>query len=141
MKESYLWTQFKAAMDGFAHASRIENTAGNGISDVNLCKDGQEIWVELKMFKGRRLHFRNSQLNWIMTRRKFGGRVLTLARSDNALMLYDAEKLLTKCARRPEGDKTFSIQPDGIETDYTLWRSIKPFKWHELREILFVPNL
>lgn len=135
MKESYFWSQLKAAMQGYAHVCRIENTAGNGMSDVNMCKDGVEVWVELKMFKGKRLHFRTSQLGWIMTRQKFGGKVWVLARGEDGAWLYDAEKLLA-CERRPEGDKAFSVVPDEFR-----WTTKKPFKWQELREILFETDL
>lgn len=142
MKESYFWTQFKAALAGFAHASRIENTAGNGMSDVNVCKDGKEVWVELKMFKGKRLHFRTSQLNWISTRHKFGGRVLVLARSEDVAVLYDAYQLLNSNERRPETAQSFSVLPACREiSGGMLWRSVKPFKWQELREILFDTDL
>ncbi len=141
MKESYLWSQFKEAMAGFAHASRIENTAGNGMSDVNLCKNGKEIWVELKMFKGRRLHFRNSQLSWICSRHNFGGRIFVVARNDDSLFAYDAYILLSRNPHRPETPQSFSIQADDPGTMGLLWRSAKPFRWQELREVLFVTDL
>jgi hypothetical protein len=141
VRESYFWVQFKAAMVGFAHASRIENTAGNGISDVNLCRDGIEVWVELKMMKGSRLHFRNSQLSWILTRAKFGGRVRVLARNEDVALLYDAQKLLTLNQHRAETPQSFSILVPKVDDESLLWRSPKPFKWQELREVLFVTDL
>lgn len=136
MKESYLWSQVKAALDGHAHACRIENTAGTGISDVNLCWPGGECWVELKVFKGKRLHFRNSQLNWIMTRSRFGGTVWVLARDGDEIWLYPGDDLLQNCERRPEGNGSFSIVPDPL---YATWWHMKPFNWAELREILLKP--
>lgn len=136
MRESYLWSQLKAAIGSSAHLCRVENSAGNGISDVNGCRDGREIWIELKMFHGKKLHFRTSQLSWILTRRKYGGVVWVLARDGDEIKLWDANVLLQSCRRNAQTDKSFSIIPDIAPA----WSSTKPFRWSELAETLFAPQ-
>lgn len=133
MKESYLWAQLKAAIGDSAHLCRIENTAGAGISDVNGCRNGREIWIELKMFHGARLHFRTSQLNWIFTRGRHNGMVWVLARDGDEVRLWDANVLLKSSERRSQTEKSFSIVPGTPP----IWSSRKPFKWGELSEVLF----
>ncbi len=137
MRESYLWAQLKAALGSSAHLCRVENSAGNGISDVNCCRDGREVWIELKMFSGKRLHFKNSQLIWITTRIKFGGWVWVLARDGDELKLWDAGVLLNSCERKHQAEKAFSIEP----TIPPIWSSKKPFRWAELSSILFDPAI
>ena len=138
MKESGLWAGVKVGLSPFAHMSRIENTAGSGICDVNACSKGVEAWIELKMFKGRRLHFRNSQLNWILSRAKQGGNVFVLARKDGDMLLWRADELLTNSVRKPEGDKTFSLEPDIAKA---AWWGHKPFKWSDLARAIFQPRI
>lgn len=63
-----------------AHWQRVENTVGTGIPDVNACKDGVEIWVELKegvklMSGVVRLRIRKDQNAWLSRRHRAGGLV------------------------------------------------------------------
>lgn len=134
MKESAFWAGVKAGLSPHMHLCRIENTAGSGISDVNVCKEGHEAWIELKVFKGNRLHFRNSQMDWVMTRNKYGGRVKVLARKNDEIFLWDAAHLLSKCVRAPHGTKAFSINPSGVAP---RWRDRKPFDWFDLAGAIF----
>lgn len=52
--EKYLWTRVKNGVKrltvcGFkTHACRLENQAGEGNPDVDMCIDGSQIWLELK---------------------------------------------------------------------------------------------
>ena len=136
VKESYFWAQVKAGLDdGSTHLCRIENTAGTGISDVNACCRGQEIWLELKVFHGRRLYFRNSQKSWIVRRSEVGGRIFVLARNEDTLIMYDAAAMMQCEAIHGNDGKSFSVDVDKLPPSIYVCR--KPFKWAELRERLF----
>jgi hypothetical protein len=136
VKESYFWQQVKAGLDDAGtHLSRIENTAGTGISDVSACCLGREAWIELKVFHGKRLHFRNSQRVWITRRVAAGGRVLVLARRDDDAVLYRAlDVVLSACKVESDG-KSFSIDASDLPTP--IFSCHKPFKWSELRSAIF----
>lgn len=136
VKESYFWQQVKAGLDDQnTHLSRIENTAGTGISDINVCHRGQEAWIELKVFHGRRLHFRNSQKSWILRRSGVGGRILVLARNQDVLTMYDAAEVVRSTATPGSDSKSFSVDVDALPTPLLTCR--KPFRWSEVREKIF----
>ena len=136
VRESYFWQQVKIGLDNVeTHLVRIENSAGNGISDVNACCRGQEIWLELKVFHGRRLYFRNSQKSWIVRRSEVGGRIFVLARNEDTLIMYDAAAMMQCEAIHGNDGKSFSVDVDKLPPSIYVCR--KPFKWAELREKLF----
>ena len=136
VKESYFWQQVKAGLDDVeTHLCRIENTAGTGISDVNACCRGQEVWIELKVFHGRRIYFRNSQKSWIVRRSEVGGRIFVLARNENMLCMYDAAAVVQAESIPGSDNKSFSVDIDKLPP--VLFACVKPFKWAELRERLF----
>ena len=136
VRESYFWQQVKIGLDNVeTHLVRIENSAGNGISDVNACCRGQEIWLELKVFHGRRLYFRNSQKSWIVRRSEVGGRIFILARNEDTLIMYDAAAMMQCEAIHGNDGKSFSVDVDKLPPSIYVCR--KPFKWAELREKLF----
>ena len=136
VKESYFWQQVKAGLDDVeTHLCRIENTAGTGISDVNACCRGQEVWIEMKVFHGRRIYFRNSQKSWIVRRSEVGGRIFVLARNENMLCMYDAAAVVQAESIPGSDNKSFSVDIDKLPP--ALFACAKPFKWAELRERLF----
>ena len=51
MTEALLWQLIKRNITG--HLIRIENTSGSGTPDVNACDEGNEVWIELKLAKGK----------------------------------------------------------------------------------------
>jgi hypothetical protein len=136
VKESYLWQQVKQGLeDDQTHLSRIENTAGTGISDITACNGGVEVWIELKVFHGNRLHFRNSQKIWILKRTEVGGRVLVIARKDATIFLYDAKEVM-RCKHEATSDwKSFTIKME--ELPIPLFTGNKPFKWKDIRCTVF----
>jgi hypothetical protein len=140
MKESDLWKQVKNALeDEHTHLSRIENTAGTGISDVSACSHGVEVWLELKMFHGNDLHFRNSQRIWISRRLAVGGRVFVLARQNDVLRVYSAASLLLAPFVQHELErKSFHIKWSDLPMPLYICK--KPFKWPELRSVIFEPR-
>lgn len=89
MSEADLWTTTRKAIGHTGHFTRVENAVAAGMPDVDFCIRGIEGRLELKhradeparietpVFKHKGL--RESQLLWIRTRVKHGGRVFILA--------------------------------------------------------------
>lgn len=136
VKESYFWTQIKAGLnDEHTHLCRIENTAGTGISDVNVCVNGLELWLELKVFHGKYLHFRTSQRIWITRRLQVGGTVWIVTRNGDDLEIYDAAATMAAPHKSYPEKKSFRIAIEDLPTP--VYRCSKPFKWVEVRKVLF----
>lgn len=62
------------------HFMRIENLAGSGCPDINVCYAGRELWIECKevkrFSKGAKIlrrKLRPEQLNWMRLRYAAGG--------------------------------------------------------------------
>jgi Holliday junction resolvase len=136
MKESEFWRQVKVGLEAQgAHLSRIENTAGSGIPDVNACRGGVEVWIELKIFHGRRLYFRNSQRSWIFRRDAAGGQIFVLARKDERLFLYCGIDCVRVSSSSMVGDKSFSVLD--VDLPNPIYSCMKPFKWPQIRDAIF----
>ncbi len=137
VKESYFWQQVKAGLEDIrTHLSRIENTAGTGISDVSACNKGREVWLELKVFHGNNIHFRSSQRIWITRRVAVGGKVLVLARKDDELLLYEARHVLAApFTSHGEDRKSFHVKY--ADMPYPNYSCKKPFRWEEVRNAIF----
>ena len=137
IKESALWQQVKNGLeDEHTHLSRVENTAGTGISDVTACSHGVEVWLELKVFHGNDLHFRNSQRAWIKRRLEVGGRVFVIARDGEMLYAWAAgDVLAAPFTQHPPECKSFHVK--AVDLPAPLYSCRKPFNWRELREKLF----
>lgn len=139
IKESALWQQVKNGLEDVdTHLSRIENVAGTGISDVNACSHGVETWLELKMFHGNDLHFRNSQRAWISRRLAVGGRVFIVARQDDVLRVYSAAKVLVAPFTQHSPEKK-SFHVKWADLPIPLYIGKKPFNWSGVRRIIFGP--
>lgn len=138
MRESYFW---KTVRDGVQHVhwSRIENIAGTGIPDLNGCYLGREVWLELKMFSGRQIQVRSSQLVWMTKRIQVGGRVLLMARTPNEIWLFEGHEVVSMAMDRayskplPDG-KGVALTPP---RDRALAIFAKPFDWDAIRKLLF----
>ena len=61
------------------HVVRIENTVGSGMPDVNICTEGYEAWIELKIVTLRGILLRKEQYAWGVRRAKHQGRSLILS--------------------------------------------------------------
>ena len=136
VKESYFWQQVKSGLDGpDVHMCRIENTAGTGISDVNICAGGRELWLELKVFHGKILHFRTSQRIWIARRLQVGGTVWIVARNGDDFELYDAAAVMAAPHKSNPEKKSFSVATADLPSP--VYRCSKPFRWGEIKDALF----
>lgn len=142
MKESYLWSTLKEKLNLEQHGihwSRIENVAGTGIPDVEGCCRGKQVWVELKMFHGKQLSIRTSQVAWQMKRIKAGGRVFFIARRGDELLVYTSRAILEyvtapgNAKLGPDQKSLLFSPPDAL----ALLKLSKPFDWTQVKEVLF----
>lgn len=88
MKESRLWQWLKQGGKSYRerlHLGRVENSAGEGMADVEGCLDGVQFWIELKcearpVQPGTKIRprFRPAQGPWHRRRRRAGGRTFVL---------------------------------------------------------------
>lgn len=82
-----------------ARYTRIENSVGSGIPDLNFTYKGKTYWYELKVTKTNhgRIEFRAAQHNWHNKERKAGGNPLCLAydKKERKIYLFSSEGLTT----------------------------------------------
>ncbi len=89
MTETWMWRKIKAGLAPLmVDLTRIENTAGAGMPDVNCCHNGIEFWIELKIVREGRVQLRSSQVAWITARAGHGGRAFILAKHGEDLLVY-----------------------------------------------------
>ena len=116
------------------HWTRIENLVGTGMSDVNGCLNGVEVWIENKLVHGNQITFQPMQPAWIIQRLMHGGRVFVLARKNDMLYLYGWEGLV-KLLR--------TVKPQGkhLVADYRAAVPLvivqKPFDWEAVTGAVF----
>lgn len=133
-RESSLWKMLKGHMPSSWDVQRIETgSTGRGIPDVNVCVDGHEFWIELKVVQGRRVELSPEQVAWHYRRTRAGGRTWILAR-DKADGVwkgkYDRLYLWS-------GDKAPEVFSKGIEAPGAVtWAA--PFAWEALLRALSV---
>lgn len=130
MKESAFWRTIRIATP-YVQWTRIENSAVAGASDVNGVWQGAEVWVELKMMRGKQLQFRQSQLGWTARRYKAGMRnIAVVARKDNKVMVWPGTVMFTKPTRVTKELVIINPAPAPFEL-------VKPFNWGLLVDFLF----
>ena len=79
MKESQFWALVKGKLHG--HVERVENVLTRGTPDVNMCHEGSEFWLELKVLDDKgHCELRPEQVLWHRKRQESGGRVFVLLR-------------------------------------------------------------
>ena len=57
-----------------AHWFRIENRHGGGAPDLNGCRDGVEVWLELKCIRINSINISPMQIQWNINRFGRGGK-------------------------------------------------------------------
>lgn len=115
MKESQFWALVKGHLPG--HAERVENALTRGTPDVNLCHEGYELWLELKVLDAKGVcTLRPEQYLWHRKRQESGGHVFVLARNENVL-------------------KILQVQRDMELSE--IWSCVKPFNWNVMNGLLF----
>tara|TARA_R110000737_G_scaffold244400_1_gene255305 strand:- start:1223 stop:1666 length:444 start_codon:yes stop_codon:yes gene_type:complete len=131
--EASFWKLLKSHLPPMCHTQRIETgSTGLGIPDVNLCWEGKELWIELKVVKGKRVDLSPEQCAWHFRRHRAGGKSLIMARDK-----FDGP-------RKGKGDVIYiwsskdvvEIQEKGIEcpADFIFHA---PFDWKSIIASIF----
>jgi len=131
--EKNLWSLLKGKLPPHCHAQRIETgSTGLGIPDVNLCLNGIETWVELKVVKGLRVELSPQQVVWHYRRARALGSSCILARDK-----FDGK-------RKGKGDHLYlwagadaqAVAEQGIDVP-ALGHWQAPFAWDEVLAAIF----
>ena len=131
--ESTFWGLLKSHLPKDCHAQRIETgSTGLGIPDVNMCWEGKDIWVELKVVKGKRVELRPEQVAWLFRRNRSGGSSWIAAR-DKADGVRKGK--YDKIYLWP-GSNVIEVKEKGVEAiGGFVFES--PFDWDAIIETLF----
>jgi hypothetical protein len=73
MKEQDLYHWVKSSFGKQMDVVRIENISTSGTPDLNLCFNGIEAWVEVKLLPPKSVLLRPEQYAWSMRRANHGG--------------------------------------------------------------------
>ena len=104
------------------HFTRIESHTELGITDVNACHNGQEVWLELKANSRKDLGLSKYQIVWMKKRIKHGGNVWIMNRPllDKTLRFYSPSTIdpgsLTSVHEQP----TLVLGPTKINWDQVM---------------------
>jgi Holliday junction resolvase len=131
--EKTFYKLFKKHLPSVADCQRIETgSTGLGIPDLNVCHKGREIWIELKIVKGRRVKLSPEQIAWHHRRNRAGGETYIIARDK-----YDGpRKGKMDVIYIWKGKVVVEVFEKGI--DYPAMATfISPFKWDDVMAALF----
>lgn len=108
--ESKLWSAIGRKVEG--DTCRVENSTGSGMPDVNTCRKGIEVWIELKVMTGNQFSLRHAQMNWARKRIRDGqGRIVVLVGKKEKLgwdlYLYGMDKLLVTEPSREDAKRVY----------------------------------
>jgi hypothetical protein len=95
MREKDVWADIHKHWPR-AHCVRIENSASFGDPDTNVCYQGVEFWLELKIEARNTFIIRPTQLTWIAKRLAAGAKnvlILTYEQATNIIRIYDPKFL------------------------------------------------
>lgn len=106
--------------------SKIEGSSSTGISDINLCVGGPDIWIELKIVIGQKIYLRPSQIAWsqarIATGKEASRRLNLIVRKNDTLYLMKTEDAL--------------LHGLSLRDIPKVWETSKPFDWIKLLDAL-----
>lgn len=113
------------------HWTRIENSVGSGMPDLNGCINGIEFWVELKLVLPAGVLLRPMQYAWSHVRHRYGGRIFILAMDERKKLihLYRPPYKIEECGKylRLINDPLTTIE--------------RPFNWNSiLSQLCHVPS-
>jgi hypothetical protein len=131
LKEKVYATMLKTHLAKLGQWCRIENVVGIGIPDVNFFFRGKDIWIEIKIVKGKRAIFETSQITWFTKRVREGGDALVFARKDQEMWIIRASELLPHVQ--------YSVKPHvNIEILHRFGAlyTKKPFDWEAIKDVL-----
>ena len=123
--EKTFWNLVRGHLPPKSHFQRIETGGtGKGIPDVNFCWKGIEVWIELKIVKGKRILLAPEQVAWMFRRTKVGGRCWIMARdiADGPRKgKYDRIYLWS-------GEHAGEVLENGVQTDHARVFE-RPYDW------------
>jgi len=109
-----------------AHWQRIESwQVAPGVPDLNGCQDGQEVWIEAKIVKGKKVNVTPLQVNWLETRARHGGKVYIVA-------LY-RDRLIAVWG----GEFARKVADEGIDAPGGLLFEMDLHGWSQLESAIF----
>ena len=138
MRESGLWSTIKRNLDCGSpalHMTRIENSAGDGTPDVELCYLGRCAWVELKHLEAfpvrpgtvvKITHYTDEQRLWLKQRGGAGGRAWLFIQVGKEYYIFDWEEAQKVGVSMTAADWKFRC--------YQRW--VGRFDWSEWLEIV-----
>jgi hypothetical protein len=136
--EKDFWTLFKNQLDipPDIHHQRIETgSTGRGIPDVNICRRGKEVWVELKVVNGKRVKLRPEQVAWHVRRARAGGVSWIFARErKSGPRVGEVDRL-----HLWPGSCAVEVCEKGVEA-HGGWRwdrVARRFDWESILEVMF----
>ena len=124
MLERELWKRVKTNLAD-AHWVRVESPGTPGVPDLNGCLRGVEIWVELKVVRGRKVALRPAQVAWMVSRGRAGGRSWIVARVERTEEIW----IWPGCEALEVASRGLDVEP--------LLRVAKPYPWSAVRNLLF----
>jgi hypothetical protein len=133
--EKSLWKLLKGHLPKGCDYQRIETGGvGLGVPDVNVCLDGVETWLELKVVKGKRVELDSAQSTWHWRRVRAGGRVWILARDRYDLVRKGKMDRLYLW----RGEDSHKVRDGGVEYPaFMTWDA--PFPWSGIIPVLLGP--
>lgn len=122
-----------------AHWISVESSTQNGIPDMNMCYNGKETWLELKVLRGQSIFLETFQLQFHIQRNRAGGRSLILAADENRIVVLKIENPRIIYEARTVGKfHVFDTNDSTFLTSVIKW--FKPYDWaymfDELMELL-----
>jgi len=107
MRESAFWSRLRKGLSPHVHYDRIENSAGNGMPDVTACKRGERWFLELKVFTGKQIKWRFSQIKWVQNSLRAGANEVYIVacdpRREEVFMFAGGDLLQTLAAAQRDG--------------------------------------
>lgn len=134
MTERVLWQRIRVNVEG-PHWTRIETGAhAAGVPDLNGCANGRDVWVELKIFQGKKRTVRLTprQVIWHEQHTLRGGLtyILVASQTSDLLVLW-------------AGSEVRNIRDHGFVAGKKTWvwnGKWTPMTWVGLRIALFQPE-
>lgn len=107
------------------HIQNIESEAtAAGVPDINACKGGKEIWVELKSGPLTKASIKPGQFVWHIKRNQAGGTTWFVQRLTNGdIMVYNG------CRVREFRDCPNKVKPDMVFNSLVAQERIKMFDY------------
>ena len=118
------WMRPKLAINSGIHLLRIENSTGRGTPDLNICLNGIEIWVELKVADPQyRTRIRKEQNVFGIKRSLAGGRAFVISlQPDECISIwrYPMESVPDKEYRIITDNNYFICDKDTFDNQHVL---------------------